>query len=175
MRCFEILVAASSSGPAGGPLVPDNRLMYGLPEEAEDLLGPVLEPYRQSPAFYFDKLNFGRPPAPWALVCLDREYALAGHVASTRPPDAGIRFSPYAQVPSQIPPNFVPGVGTIVITQKRDLEVATGRSPIFEMAWDILKDRPQDRHWLVLFDPLPESWLDAVLPGDAERWRSRPR
>ena len=26
--------------------------------------------------WYFDKLNLGRPPAPWALACFDREYAI---------------------------------------------------------------------------------------------------
>lgn len=151
-------------------MVTDNRLTYGLPEEAEDLLRPVLEPYQQSPAFYFDKLNFGRPPAPWAVVCLDREYALAGHVATARPSDAGINFSPYTQVPKSVPPGFVPGVGTIVIAQKRGLETAAAKSPMFEMAWSALKDRPEDCHWLALLDPLPEPWLSTALSGDAERW-----
>lgn len=36
-----------------------DKLMYGLPNEAEDLLMPIMDPYSQSPAFYFDKLGFG--------------------------------------------------------------------------------------------------------------------
>jgi hypothetical protein len=97
MRVFEILIAESAISKGGGPFVPDGRLTYWIPDEAQELLEPILGPYDQNPMWYFDKLNFGRPPAPWALACLDREYPIAGHVATSRPPSAGISFAPYNQ------------------------------------------------------------------------------
>src|SRR3989442_201798 len=98
MRFFEILIAGSAISKDGGPFAPEDRLTYGIPDEAQQLLEPILGRYDQAPMWYFDKLNFGRPPAPWALACLDREYAIAGHVATSRPPNAGIAFTTYNQV-----------------------------------------------------------------------------
>jgi hypothetical protein len=83
--------------------------MYWLPAGVEDLLEPAMKPYGQHPSFCFDKINFGRPPAPWVFVCLDREYELAGHIATARPPDAGINFTSYTPVPNPMPRDFVLG------------------------------------------------------------------
>jgi len=103
MRFFEILIAESAISKDGGSFVPDDRLTYGIPDEAQELLEPILGPYDQGPMWYFDKLNFGRPPAPWALACLDREYTIAGHIATSRPPNEGIAFASYNQVPDPMP------------------------------------------------------------------------
>lgn len=172
MRCFEILIAESAVSKDGGPFVPDNRLTYGIPDEAEELLEPILGPYGQDPLWYFDKLNFGRPPAPWALACLDREYPIAGHVATSRPADAGIAFAPYNQVPSPMPDDFVAGVGVLTFESKSGLERSADDSPLFAAAWNALRECSPERRWLMILDPLPQEWLNQVLPGDRERWLS---
>jgi hypothetical protein len=172
MRCFEILIAESFVSKDGGPLVANNRLLYWIPDEAQELLEPVLGPYGQNPAWYFDKLNFGRPPAPWAIVCLDREYAIGGHVATSRSPAAGIAFSPYTQVPDPMPHDFVPRVGVLVFASKSGLERSAGDSPLFAAAWDALRECASSSRWLALLDPVEKEWLTQVVPGDSERWLS---
>ena len=170
MRCFEIVIGKFAVSENGSPFVPDDRLTYWLPDEAQKLLEPILGRYGQDPTWYFDRINFGRPPAPWALACLDREYAIAGHVATSRPFDAGIAFATYTRVPNPMPDDFVPGVGVLTFKNKRGLERAAGTSPVFAAAWDALQQSSAERRWLVLLDPLPQEWLTQVLPNDRERW-----
>jgi hypothetical protein len=173
IRCFEILVAESAVSVNGGGFVPDDRLTYGIPDELQDLLKPILAPYGQDPMWYFDNLNFGRAPAPWALACLDREHAIAGHVATTRPHGAGIGFAPYSPLPMPIPSDLVPGVGVLAFESKHGLQRSAGESRLLATAWDALRQCSADQRWLVILDPLPERWLSEVLPVDRERWRTR--
>lgn len=174
MRVFEILIAESAVSSNGGPFAPDNRLTYCIPDEAQELLEPVLGPYHQNPMWYFDKLNFGRPPAPWALVCLDREYAIAGHVATSRPPSAGISFSTYNEVPNPMPNDFVPGVGVLTFASKSGLERSADKSPLFAAVWDVLRECSPERRWLVILGPLAPEWLVQITLDDRARWLSRP-
>lgn len=164
MRFFEILIAVSAISKVGGPFVQNDWLTYWIPDEAQELLESILGPYDQDPMWYFDKLNFGRPPAaPWALACLDREYAIAGHVATSRPSNAGIAFTAY---------NQVPGVGVLTFASKSWLERSAVNSPLFAAVWDALRECSPKRRWLVILDPPSQEWLAQVLPGDRERWLS---
>lgn len=172
MRVFEILIAQATVSREGGPFVSDDKVVFWLPDEAEEILEPILAPYGQNPGWFFDKINFGSRPAPWALVCLDCEYDIAGHVAAARQPNAGIAFTPYNQVPKDQPDDFVPGVGVVTIESRVGLEYSAGNSPVFEAAWDVLRECSPERRWLVILDPLSPEWLDQVLPGDCERWLS---
>ncbi len=173
MHCFEFLIGTSTTSTNGGPFVPDDRLTYVIPDAAQILLQPILDPYGQDPIWYFDKLNFGRPPAPWALACLDNEYAIGGHISTTRPSDAEIAFAPYKQIPNPIPNDFVPGVGVITFGSKSALERSAGNSPIFEAAWNALQDCSTGRRWLVILDPPSREWLAQILPVDRKHWLSR--
>ena len=100
MQCFEFMVAESHISTGGGPFETDDELWYVIPDEAEELLEPILEPYNQSPTWFFTQAP---PPAPWALACFDREYEIAGHIATSRPSSAEIFFSPYAKPPDPEP------------------------------------------------------------------------
>lgn len=170
MRCFEIMIAECSVSTNGGPFVPEGRLSYVIPDEAQEHLVPILAPYNQNPMWYFEKLNYGRPPAPWALVCLDHEYAIGGHVATTRHPNAGVAFTTYNQTFKLIPDDFVPGVGVLVFANKSGLEQSADNSPLFAAAWNALRECSPERRWLVILDPLSDEWLAQVLPNDRERW-----
>ena len=55
MKPFEILIAESYLGKNDGLFVKEERLTLQISEEAMNLLEPILEPYGQSPYFYFDK------------------------------------------------------------------------------------------------------------------------
>jgi hypothetical protein len=170
MRVFEIVIVESAVRTGGGPFVPRSRLSYWLPDEAEETLRPILGPYGQDPMWYFDTLKSGSSQAPWALACLDREYGIAGHVATSRPPDAGVLFAPYRHMQSPMPDDFVPGVGLLTFAGKSGLESAAAKSPLFAAAWDALRECSSDRRWLVILDPPSKQWLDQATTGDRERW-----
>lgn len=172
MHCFEIFIAQSSDTQNGNSYDPTSLLIYTLPDEAHAVVEPILAPYDQEPGEYFDRLNYGRPPAPWALACLDREHAIAGHIATSRRSGAGISFAPYRQIPRPMPHDFVPKVGVLTFASKSGLESVSDASPIFAAAWDALRKASSERQWLVVLDaPAPE-WLAQVEPGDDARWRA---
>ena len=174
MHCFELLVAESLVID-DGTTVSMNRLVYDIPDEAERLLTPILEPYGQHPFWYFDKLNSGRLPAPWAIACLDREYELAGHVVATRPPKAGIRFSAYHPSPKQPTRDFMPGIGALVFFSKTGLGEASAASPLFATAWKALQDCSEHQNWLTLLNPPSDEWLSEALPNDRRLWEESRR
>jgi hypothetical protein len=166
----EIVIATSSISHRGGPFVPDGTLTYWLPDEAIEAVDPILTPHGQEASWYFDKLNHVRGPVPWALVCIDQEYELAGHIAEARIPDAGIAFSSYTYPDPPLQPDCVPKVGVLVLASKTGLRSVANRSPVFAAAWQALEECREDRRWLIVLDPLDESWLREVVPGDSERW-----
>ncbi len=172
MKCFEFYVATSAVSTNGGQFIPDEKLTYEIPEDAQELLGPILKKYGQDPSWYFDLLNFGRPPAPWAIVCLDKEYSIAGHVVTCRQKNSGIAFTQYTKLPSPIPHDFVPQVGVVILLSKSGLEDASAKSALFQTMWEGLKDCSTDRRWLLVVDSLHEDWLAQVVPGDRKRWLS---
>jgi len=172
MWCFKILAVLMNVSKKGGPFIPDDNLWFDLPEEAEDLLEPILEPYGQAPGWYFNKIEFDRQHPPWAIACLDRVYPIAGHIATTRPPDADISFMTYKSIPRPIPSDFVAGVGVLTFFRKSGLQSAADRSPVYQAVCEALSDCSVERRWLALLDPLPKEWLAEVMQGDRELWLS---
>ena len=172
MDVFELIIAESAASRNGGPFVKDRRLTFGIPDEAEAILEPVLKPYGQNPTWYFDKVEFSEPP--WALLCLDREYRLAGHLAAARTGVSGITFTQYTRIPRPIPASFVPAVGLIVIHDKTALEACATRSPILGAGWSVLAERSLARSWLTVIDALDPSWVRAEEELDEQRWLARP-
>lgn len=173
MQVYEILIAESVISQDGGPFVTTDRLSYWVPEPAQVSLQPILGPYHQDPMWYFDNLDLGRPPAPWALACLDREYGISGYLAACRPAGAGISFSPYADHPEPRPNGLAPGVGVLSFASKPGLQQAAANSPLFAAAWDALRDCSIDRRWLVILDPLSDRWLTEIARDAPQRWLSR--
>ena len=102
MKCFEVLIVSAWKRKNEGPFIPDDRLTFWLPDEAKELLEPILYIYGRDPEWYFDQLNFDRWQPPWALARLDREYHIAGHIATSTPINSGISFTSYNKVPSQL-------------------------------------------------------------------------
>ena len=149
MPVFEFLIVTTSESGGDGTLVDQPRLSHVLEDEALDVLEPILAPYSQLPGWYFSKFNWGRPPVPWAMACLDREYPIPGHIVTARPADSGVSFVPYLQTPDPIPPGYVPKVGILTFMSKVGLERAASASSVFQIAWEALRTYPPDRHWLV--------------------------
>ena len=171
MKCFEFIDLNSAMSEDGGPVFPDDRMRIEIPKEAEEILGPILGQYGQDPRFYFSRLNGGRPPAPWAIACFNKEYSIAGHIATNRP-NKSIAIAQYTIVSPPIPNDFIPQVGIISIFDKTALEDVSKKSLIFEKLWDELKDKPIERNWLLVLDALPNEWLEKIVQNDSELWLS---
>jgi hypothetical protein len=140
----------------------EDRVMYVLPDEVEDAMDLILKPYNKHAVWFFDEIEGGRPPHPWAFVCLDKEYRIADHVQSTRTSKADIGIITYARVPDPLPAKFVPGVGTLCVTDKGALEAVAAASPLWSACWDALADLPTHRKWVAFLDPLPTAWVQEV-------------
>jgi len=56
MQCFEILIAQAQISKNGGPFIDDQQLTYYIPDEAQEVLGPILGNYNLDPEWYFDSL-----------------------------------------------------------------------------------------------------------------------
>lgn len=150
---------------------PPKLLRFRVSQAAKRAMDRALKPYGQTLSFLFYLQSLtGSAVSPWAFVCLTREYALAKHVAITRPSGGGLLSEAYTFPP----PGDFPRVGMIGVPHKTGLKRAASRSPIFGAVWQALKHRDAGRHWLVVLDPSPEEWLKTALPGDAERWLSSP-
>lgn len=172
MKSFELRIVESSEIKADGSFVRQSGLICDLPEEGAALLSPIVQRYKQSCSFYLDKVINSTQSPPWAIACLDREYSLAGHVATTRPPEAGIRFAPYTNPPYPIPDGFVPKVGVLIFTTKSGLKRSVARSPLFRAAWGALSECAPGSHWVTFLDQFDRDWVDQVEADDDERWLS---
>jgi hypothetical protein len=167
MHIAEMLVAEARFSHRGGPYRYAG-LAYGFDDQTIELLSPILKPYGQSPHFFFDRMNYGRPPAPWAIACLPHEYRLAGHVREARQGIREILFAPYTKVPDPLPADFEPAVGVLVFMHKSALSEAAGRSPLLASAWEALATCDEERYWCVLLDP-PEKGFLSSFEGAADR------
>jgi hypothetical protein len=173
MKLFEIPAASSAELSDDGRYRSDGHITYAPPDEAIDALAPVLEPYDADPAWYLDQINHGRGPAPWAFVCLDREYDLAAHVDQARDGVGGIFFAQYTRPTYPPPDDFIPRVGTLVLMRKDSLEAAQGRSPLLDAAWDQLQDCSPDATWLLILDTPDPEWVRTEEARNAQRWHAR--
>ena len=91
MKVFEIQQWSSEVSDGSAPFVPDGATGYVMSDDAEGALDEVLGAYENS-SWYLDQLQHRWPGGPWSFVCLDREYALAGHVVETRKDGAGLNL-----------------------------------------------------------------------------------
>jgi len=180
MKVFDIQQWTSSTSKGGRPFVPDGATGYVLSEEAEAAFDELLEPYGNS-SWYLDNLRHRWPGGPWSFVCLDKEYALAGHVVEARRDGVDLSkdvgFLPLARTPKPVPENYCPGVGILAFRSKGAAESMAARSVLFERAWEAVKDLSEDRCWLVLIDALDESWVETNSQDNYDRWvgsRARP-
>jgi hypothetical protein len=150
----------------------DGEKFLSIPEQVEDAIEPIFKQYDQLPFWVLSGIEKSCPDSPWAFVCVDKEYSIAGHFTTSNPKNSGILFSPYLKHPDPIPPNFVPKVGIVIIQMKSGLETAKNNSLLFQQLWDYLEDCDHTRPWLIAADPLPIEWLNQIVPGDSELWLS---
>lgn len=166
-RCYELMLLESliQECPAGQhPEEPRfNAYHLELTPDAEEALDKIVEPYGTNSTILMMSLSnhiTSRETVPWAVICLDQEYSLAGHLCEVRPEPAYLRFAFYDKNVDINSPGFIPKVGVIVAMSKDALSLgaATG-SLLLANAWELLKDKSEYRQWLCLPDPPPSEWL----------------
>jgi hypothetical protein len=151
MSCFQITPFISHT-VSSEPSSLDGKLMWSIPEEAHEPLDEIVSPYSQSALFYLDKVNLGRPPAPWVFIILPREYQIAQHIWAIRSSKKAIPFSMHRPNPTSIPEGFVPTVGCIVTYNKTELLIHSEKSPLLKEVWRELSDKGENSHWLCIVD-----------------------
>jgi hypothetical protein len=172
MKNHKLIWLTSKTSKSGGVFVPTGERFIVIPTDVESFLKPILKPYDQDPGWFFTQIENSCSESPWAFVCLDEEYPIAGHFTANNQKDSGLFFSPYSKHPNPIPKNFVPKVGVIIIQEKSALEIVKKKSLLFGIIWDSLKDCDPTNPWLVISDPLPEQWLTQISPRDEDLWLS---
>jgi len=107
----------------------------------------------------------------WAVILFDAEFPLAGHVAQLRGVRRNLALTSYTWEKQGRPP-IVPGssptVSMITVRKKAILKHVAERSPLFAPAWEVLKDKSEDRQWFCVSDSPPAEWVQATSVGDEE-------
>jgi len=151
----------------------DQVIRSYLPPAGERRLSTVLEPFSLSRPTFLQHLNrtgeFKRR-FPWVILIFPREYHLAGHIYSRRTNPEDPLFSSYTIIreygsePMKKPPDcslltyFSPAAGAAL----------KETSYFFQTCWELIKDKPPDRSWLVFAPPLDEDWVKKNEMIDAQ-------
>jgi hypothetical protein len=177
-QCFEIYrfesyVREFRDGVAA-PLQKSNEMLI-LPPEGEDTLNDILKPFDLNEFVFLLGLDnsfiSSRIALPWAIIAFRKEYRLAGHFCQIRGDSSKLLFTHYSGFNSDPPENFVPPLSCILVAEKQALEKAASKSPLLSSAWQLLKDKAEEQHWLCIPDSPSEDWVRQNELGDDDLFR----
>lgn len=168
-QCYEIFLLETLTRGGG---TQSSSLSLEVLGEAEDALDSLLEKFDNNSFAFMTKVNKAYINLnwwPWAIIVFSEEYRLAGHLASIRKSTDDFNFSGHG-LPSNysIEENGVPPVSIISIKNKEVLNNIAEKSPLLKSAWELLKDREDNKRWLVFPEPLDKQLLSGLLKGDDE-------
>lgn len=134
----------------------------------EERLNEFLSAFGRDTWDFFGNLTLSYTRAgmqpPWAIIFLNRDHRIFGHLSSVRQNRSDFVFSSlslrgenYSVEESGPPP-----VSFIAVRSKDVLEKLAPSSPIFSSAWQLLANGSKLNHWFCIADPLPEEWLSEV-------------
>jgi len=163
-RLFEIVPTTALIRNSDGSVERDDRVMYAIGDDAEQALDSVLEPYGEIGAWYLDRIQF-RSPGPWAFVALRREYEIADYVIARRnkiDASESFKFTIYDRrmVGTDA---FVPKVACFLFFSKASVAAAAEKILFLRPAWELLRDKPAEQHWLVLLDEEPSDVISEAV------------
>ena len=95
--CIEIYLLRTVTRSADGTVARLDLETVGT--KADELLDPLLDPYERNTWGVFNSLNITFRELdfwPWAIIALDREYELAGHVCACRRSPEDVKFTGYS-------------------------------------------------------------------------------
>ena len=126
-----------------------------VPEEAEDALNDIARSCYHTGDYWgaIERIVNSWGEIPWALIALDREYALVGHLMQLKGATSDLRFMWYSS--SRKEPTHL---SFIFVMNKTILAHLADCTPLIGCAWNFLKDKEESRQWLCICDQLPEEW-----------------
>ena len=143
--CFEIYLLRTETRTTDGTT---SRLdLETMSTETNEFLDRLLEPYKRNSSEVFLKLNMTFRELnfwPWAIIALQREYELAGHVCACRRGREDVKFTAYSVGAQDAQP--MP-VSMLFFRSKEVMSTLATRSPLFLSCWSALSDKPQDSNW----------------------------
>jgi hypothetical protein len=157
-RLFEVVPTTTSVRHKDGLVQHDDRVMYLVSEEAEAALDIILEPYGQFGGFYLDMMHV-KYPGPWAYVVLRREYDIAKYVIAQRAKLDGQNTFSFTFFDNSVDFNatgFIPKVGCLLFFSKTAVESAARKIRFLEPVSNLLREMPDEKHWLILLDENPQ-------------------
>jgi hypothetical protein len=165
---FEILLLREEiRGPSGS----SSRLYLETLPETDEFLDTLLEPFGRNSFELIGNLNVSFRQSnfwPWGVVAFEREYRLAGHVCASRHNPRDVLFTGYSvRTDYSVARTGPPPVSMLFFHSKLVVSTLASQSPLFSACWSILADKPQNRNWLCVPDPLPESWVTEAEKVDA--------
>lgn len=162
----------------GNEIDSESATWYNFPDEVAERLNLILEPYGYvtDPDDYSNARSFlldieyvfrdTNHPFPWAIIFLSQEYPIGDHVIAARV-NMDIRFTCYTLLNRErrhlIDPKIkTPPVSIIYVFSKSSLRDSAERSPMFREAWNVLEDKSESDHWVVVVDLLDTEWVRTI-------------
>lgn len=185
--CFKLTVM----GPVRAHEIDKTGFLHGstdcgywliLPGEAEEALDTIVAPFGLTGEGWIYLCSLGIKRAddiPWALIALDREYKLVGHLMTIKGNTRDLRFAWYSR--ANQPDSATKCVSFLIAMNKDILSSLANQTPLLTSAWELLKDKSENQQWFCISDPLPEEWarnaedIDVQLINSLEQKGLEPR
>lgn len=166
--CFEIHLLQEKIYDLNGTRA---RLVMETTPEGNEFLDNLLRPYDRTSFGLFTDINTNFRGAnywPWAMIVLEREFQLAGHVSMIRKNMLDVLLSGYSIHPGySVALNGAPPMSMLFFRNKSVASSLASKSPLFSACWSVVADKPENKNWLCSPDPLPEEWVREAAKGDA--------
>lgn len=175
-KCFELIIM----GPTRQTIIDaaghheerqTDEFWFLFSEDVDEALDPIVEPYGISADSLIYRYSLGIKRAeqvPWALIALDREYRLAGHLMEVKEGSKELQFNYYSRSKQGTSDAGPVRVSFIIAMNKAILAKLSTKTPLLTSAWNTLKDKAENKHWLCISDPLPEKWVKEAERIDDE-------
>ena len=183
-QCFELHPLEEVVRDGQGNILDSGKrfILYG---EAEDAFRKVVNRFGRVGFLFLgslcDRYLDMHQASPWAIIAFEEEYQLAGHLLSIRQTIGDVGGSCYSSREDYDPErDGPPPLSIILVRTKEILGELAQKSPLLAPAWEALKDKPQEGHWLCISDPPPADWVESMAETDtdlfwehvAPTWRS---
>lgn len=157
--------------------IESSRLFTETGRDAEDAIDALLGRWDTNAFEFFERIDVSQREKgvwPWAIALYEKEFRLAGHVVSIRQHRGDFSFSAYSMKPVSfsIEQHDVPLFSILWINNKTALDLAAKRSPLFDQAWHLLKDKDEACHWVCMPSSPSEDWVTLTSKGDDELFLS---
>ena len=176
-KCFELYLLRSEVRKSDGT-IESSTLFTEYSNETEEALDNFLSMWNSDAFEVFSSLDEAirrQGIWPWAIALYEKEFRLAGHVVSLRQHRCDFSFSSHSMhnhdvlsLGEHIEENGVPPFSILLINNKKALADAAKKSPLFEQAWLLLKDKEDNAHWVCIASSPPDEWVVKTGAGDDE-------